>query len=75
MFNSKKAQNQIENSKVISLITEFYNIVFNEPHTKEMLYFLHNWELDLAKAISYEFGDNSAKSLANAILSIKTLQV
>ncbi len=60
----------IEESKTIDTVKNFYNVAVEEPHDKEMLFFLDNWELNLAKAIIYEFGDASALSVAKAILAV-----
>ncbi len=60
----------VENSKTLAIITKFYEAVESEPHSKDMIFFLQNWELNLAKAILYEFGDASASSVAKAILAV-----
>lgn len=71
MFDTEKAiKNHINKSKTIDTVTSFYNMVFNEPRSKDEDFFLDNWELNLAKAIIYEFGDTSALSVAKAILAV-----
>lgn len=65
--------NYIKNSKVVSTITHFYDCIENVENnkaTKDTDFFLQGWELDLAKAILYEFSDISAKKIANAILAM-----
>lgn len=70
--------NYIEDSKVISTIEKFYNsidIVNNSKNSSKdeietANYFIDAWELNLAKAILYEFGEVHAKRVANAILAI-----
>ncbi len=75
MFDAEKAiKNHIDKSKTINTVKNFYNVVFNEPRGKDEEFFLQNWELDLAKSITYEFGDSSASSLANAIYAVTSTQ-
>lgn len=65
--------NYIKDSKVISTITHFYDCIEkteNNETNKDTDFFLQGWELNLAKAILYEFGEVQSKRVANAILAI-----
>ena len=61
----------MENSKTINTIQGYYNLInrdFNDLNEDERFYY-RNVEIDLAKSIIQEFGDESGKKLGKILLA------
>lgn len=57
-------------SKTITTITDFYNTLEKENPTDDEKFFVCNVELDLAKSLIQEFDIETARRLANIIISV-----
>ena len=59
----------MKKSKTIEVINKYYSLIGSENPTQEEKEFIWYFELELAKSIIQDFGDNSANKLANILLS------